>query len=536
MPIVAKSLANNLGISVIMGKTSDPRIKGDIIYLPDMSIHDEVSKHVAYGYVGQQAFHIKYGSSVPAWENALHQQIYRILEEVRVESKGTSRLPGVKHNISQTVRHLIDEGKLVAAVSDDHAAETLCAYVEQRCRQDYLQQDLGELPAISEATFKANISAGLAIKIDAIVFDTVAKETSNEVWDGTLTIVEAIKIELEEEKRKEKNDGDNNDEPKEPQIEDQSQIGPSDDSGANQECDSSDQAFLEALLSANEDEVGTTIAEMMTELVEEKSNNSENGKNASGWGSGQNHSQTGKKDATNTIQEAMQISAGLRNKLSMMFEAPKRRKRIMQSQGKRISPHHLYRAAMGDSRIFYKKLPEVINMSTAMMLLIDQSYSMGKSVTIASSAALGVAMAIDEVAEGTSAIAGFPGVQDAVDVILEFDAKPRSAAEQIAAMTSSGGTPISEAFEWACQQLSVRPEVNKYLSILTDFDLKKGTGKNTLPYVQNQVNEAEKNGIRTMVIGIETPWISEVFPRAAVIHHPSEIIGAMQNLVLKSMT
>jgi cobalamin biosynthesis protein CobT len=241
------------------------------------------------------------------------------------------------------------------------------------------------------------------------------------------------------------------------------------------------------------------------------------------------------------LTTVQQESRRLRARLHGLVQASRLDRPHARHSGRRLAPKRLYRAAVGDPRVFVRKR-ERVAVHTAIHLLIDLSGSMGAPVRlaggtverrgrIAQASALALALALDGINSVSVAVSAFPGLcgkDNVITTLVRHGERPRARA---GAFTQSprGGTPMTGALWFAAADLVVRPESRRIALVLTD-------GK-----PDNHADTAEilrlcaASGVETVGVGIDID-VSTLFPTAIRVREVAELrtalFGAAERLLL----
>ncbi|WPL17514.1 Nitric oxide reductase activation protein [Thiorhodovibrio winogradskyi] len=239
-----------------------------------------------------------------------------------------------------------------------------------------------------------------------------------------------------------------------------------------------------------------------------------------------------------TVQEE---SRRLRARLQGLVQASRLDRPQAFRHGPRLLPKRLYRAAVGDPRLFARKR-ERVAVDTAIHLLIDLSGSMNSPVRrrdglvqrrgqIAQSAALALALALDGIHGVSVAVSAFPGlsgVEDRISVLVRHGQRPRACAGAFLQSTR-GGTPMAGALWFAAADLLGRPESRRIVLLLTD-------GKpNRIAETREILRLCSAAGLETVGLGIGVD-VSGLFPVALRVDEVTELrtalFGAAERLLL----
>jgi len=197
-----------------------------------------------------------------------------------------------------------------------------------------------------------------------------------------------------------------------------------------------------------------------------------------------------------------------------------------------LMPKRLYRAAVGEARVFARKR-ERVAVHTALHLLIDLSDSMGAPVRSASgdikrrcdialASALALSVALDGIHGVSVAVSAFPGRAgraQALSVLVRHGERPRARAGAFI-QRERGGTPMAGALWFAAADLLARPEPRRIVLVLTD-------GKpDVWSETQAILRLCEAAGVETVGVGIGVD-VSALFPSALRVDEVAELKTAL---------
>ena len=210
-------------------------------------------------------------------------------------------------------------------------------------------------------------------------------------------------------------------------------------------------------------------------------------------------------------------------------------------QGPRLMPKRLYRAALGDARLFARKR-ERVTVNTALHLLIDLSSSMSAPVrvagdltrardTIALESALALALALDAIHGVSLAVSAFPGRsgdQSRLSTLIRHGERARARSGAFV-QRARGGTPMRGALMFAAADLLARPEPRRVILVLTDGQPAE------LDATRELLRHCAQAGLETLGIGIGID-VSGLFATAIQVQDIAELktqlFGAAERLLL----
>jgi len=189
-------------------------------------------------------------------------------------------------------------------------------------------------------------------------------------------------------------------------------------------------------------------------------------------------------------------------------------------------------AVAGNSNVFYRVVKTPVAGSTAIYILLDNSWSMSRRLETAKQAVLSVAGGLDRLRHTTYAVARFPitgkhhGIEyvDDVQVLTDFSETADSSWENYR-FKEHGSTPMTEAIAFARQQLALSRADRKVIIMVTD-----GGADNT-DSCAAEIDDCVNDGIELIGIGIESEEVAQVIDESVSIKDVSELAGALQQVI-----
>ena len=234
------------------------------------------------------------------------------------------------------------------------------------------------------------------------------------------------------------------------------------------------------------------------------------------------------------VSKVRGASAQLRSRLSGLIQSAQYRPSFAQDPGRRIEAGKLSRLAARDARIFRQETVQR-SVNTAVTILIDNSTSMaGNDIVVAREAALAVSLALDSIKGVAITTAAFPGKyshigNNTIAIMTSFGETAKRTAHRYA-IPAYGGTPTSEALNWAGAQLARRKETRKLCFVITDGQ------PNDSSAAKASCRRLEKCGVEVFGIGIDTDAVFHVFPRSTKISDVKDLANAMFTLLRQELT
>lgn len=224
--------------------------------------------------------------------------------------------------------------------------------------------------------------------------------------------------------------------------------------------------------------------------------------------------------------EALTACSRMRARLLTLLQAQKLQQKNYGSSGRKLAHRRLVRMAMGDPRIFSRKV-ETQALHTAVVLLLDNSGSMADQVIsgpkryeVANPAAFALHHALAGLSGVKVASVAFASYDSRpeVNILVDFGERPDSRYFNI---LPDGGTPTHRALWSARATLLQRPESRKIILLITDgypADLEA---------TMAATSRCERDGIEIAAIGIDTESVRRYWNIHRVIQNLPELPMAM---------
>ena len=228
-------------------------------------------------------------------------------------------------------------------------------------------------------------------------------------------------------------------------------------------------------------------------------------------------------------------------RLQGLVQASRFDRPLPQRSGTRLMGKRLYRATLGDPRLFARKR-ERIAVNTALHLLIDLSSSMRAPVSmgsglerlradIALESALALALALDAINGVSLAVSAFPsrsGRESGIATLIRHGERARARAGAFV-QDARGGTPMRGALWFAAADLLARSEPRRVILVLTDGQPADREATSAL------LAQCSAAGLETLGIGIGID-VSGLFASAIQVQDiaalKTQLFGAAERLLL----
>lgn len=226
------------------------------------------------------------------------------------------------------------------------------------------------------------------------------------------------------------------------------------------------------------------------------------------------------------LDEAVSVVSRLRTRIKREMQAMSITKTERGRHGGRIDVRKVYRAAVGDPRIF-RKVNEGITVDTSVVLLCDVSGSMGdcNKIALANQALFATACALQAMPGVEVAVAAFPCRQ----LVLPFGGRANRERDRFT-LVPVGSTPMHEGVSMAHRMLSKRRNPRKLLMVLTDGEA------DCMGSAQATLDAAEQAGIETYGVGIMTDYVRHLFPKFAIVTNVGELPEVMLTMLKSRLT
>jgi cobalamin biosynthesis protein CobT len=257
------------------------------------------------------------------------------------------------------------------------------------------------------------------------------------------------------------------------------------------------------------------------------------------------------------VGEVMPLVTGVRQHLLQALLAEPRARWQGDREEGRINPASLHRLVQpgpgkGDNPRVFRRKVRTKRLRTAVTLLVDESYSMGKmgKSKLAADTALVFCEALSRLGVKTSVV-GFTtsGIdltaqakrQTGLDekelgsryrlqpllhtMYKRFDEPFQAVSGRMESIKPSGLTPLGESMLFAARGLAVRPEERKVLFVLTDGKpgLNFALGDMVFTYAREAIKRIERGGIDVALVGIQEDSVRELHTRAVVVRRLDDL-------------
>lgn len=559
LPVVARALADNLGVRLVIAGES-ALTDGEMVVIPALNPDDAEAAELAYGYIAHEAGHVKHTSFELSINSPLEKTLLNVIEDIRVENLIMGEFPGSRRDLD-VVTLRIDRG---VSIEGRHPASQLASGIQLIARARVLGQSITAEADAAYDVLKSTLSTGKLAKLMGSIGSITKCQSTEEALSLTRRIL-AMLEEPEEEPEDDPaeiqdcpedgepqsgdaSDGDQDDvqipgsddaatpSADDSQAQSQDQDGTQSDLGGSQVTESSDggddqQRFIAAVLSASAqdlDDVEDHSAALKAQL-EAKADSSVNPAMAL-YGS----AVAGNPQIANEVEAlALEGMNGLRTVLNGLVQSTQRAQPVNRRVGNRIDSSRLSRVLVGDTRVFRKQV-ERQAVNTALELLVDLSTSMRHCEREALSVAFGLGKILQTIKGVNPAVSAFPAHEHgrlAVRPLLKHGERIEAVRQRFG-LSSAGGTPLAECLWSVAATLAIQPEPRKVMIVVTDGD------PDNVESAAAIIERCERAGIEVMAIAIghRAPSIQRLFKNHRVIGNISELRTAVHEMVLATLT
>lgn len=221
---------------------------------------------------------------------------------------------------------------------------------------------------------------------------------------------------------------------------------------------------------------------------------------------------------------AARIAPRLAARVRQGLEAETRSRVFYAERGRRMDTRRLPLAATGSRRIFKRRV-DGKSLDTALMILLDHSWSMNGKIDTACQSAFVVAKAMESLPSIDVAVTAFP----AMEILKRFNQRTANAAPTFQ-IEADGGTPMSTGMMYAGAQLMGSRRQRKVLLTITDGQPDNATA------AQEQSRLLRAQGVQMLGIGIGVMVSDVMFQDTRTIQSVDELADALFGLLRGQLT
>ncbi|MDH5730175.1 MAG: VWA domain-containing protein [Gammaproteobacteria bacterium] len=467
--IYAQILASNFGVKVQF-TGNNAYTDGETINVPALDPTQKTVENVLWGYTVHEAAHIRYHSDFELAgklaDRPLEKHLTNLFEGIRIEQNAMKEFPGAKVSLDNLASHFKDE---ICGVDDQsNTAEAIMQWLYINMRNNILMQDFEKEVTESRPTYERLLGKGLLIKLQVIMFRA---RKQNSTMDAHALAKEVMHT-LEEMKNEDSSHADKI-------LEDQNSMNSS----------SIDQSkMVKQVL-----EHASSEARKEGRSVESKGNTQ--GRSASPH----EIMEVAETEMMprNRINKLLASTHILRAHLETLLQSQSLSKVVRKRRGKRLDIRKVASGLVrpGDDR-FYRTKIHGRSIKTAVQVLIDASSSMRKDIEIAVDASIALTYALDSINGIKAGLACFPHGRDIVHQLTSIEHSLVQNVYRTRNIVANGGTPMTEALDWAISQFAHLSADRRIVFIVTDGQ------PNDTETMSRMLEYSTHCGIETIGIGI----------------------------------
>lgn len=230
------------------------------------------------------------------------------------------------------------------------------------------------------------------------------------------------------------------------------------------------------------------------------------------------------------IDRVKTASIALRYRMAELLEAKMKSRRSLAEGGKRLVRDAGRRLALGDFRVYEKRVQgQKIDTAVHVLLDISGSMSFNGRCQVALDASLALGVALQDLDGINFSMSAFPFHQHSVvDIVLPGELV-RDVAARASLMVPNGTTPLDMGLLHAHTSLMTTKASRRVCLVVTDGE------PDDYVAVKLLIEMGQGDGIEYLGIGIECPTY-HIFPNSCTVNNledlPKQVIAMMQNFIL----
>lgn len=497
MPIVARALADNLGVKLRFGGDI-ASTNGKVINLPNIDPDDVKGAEIAYGYLAHEASHVKhtdfsldvYGGAEPS---PIETRMTNLVEDLRIEQLMMNEYPGSRRDLDALAVHLFRDTDI--RQNSHPAAILLNGLLLNGCAR-YLRQPIREEADQALVAMVDVLGKGKTTKVMGLLGASVGGLSSTAESFGLAKKLLSV---LEEEPEEDEQDTSDNSDKPDDQSGGNAEPKPTADPGSssepsNEQGDDGEDSSTTSQQQANDDPQAGDKSSCDDNLIQQILNAtdadlqgviSDKGQAASELlRSHADYSQTTPADlhdvparqsdfSDEIADKAFESAMGLRAVLNGLMQGVRNTRPSLRRTGRSPDSTRIARLIVGDSRIFRHKDP-IVKTNAALQVLLDNSPSMQSTIRQATVAVASLLQAMDGLPGVNPAGYRFPvtvnGRLGIAPILKHGEMFQKARRDGRFAVSVEGSTPLAQAL-WTVSSLLVRQrEDRKILIVVTDGD------------------------------------------------------------------
>ena len=580
LPIVGAAIGRKLGVQVeVSGRQAFT--DGKRIVLPAFDPERPDQELKSWGFLHHEAAHIRYTDfELDQSGSAFRQRLTNIIEDIRIERTLSQEYPGTAYTLSEVVRQLVAEGRLVAPVKSDSPVKVLHDSLLATLRyevlgQEALKEEAAKAKQVMETCFPVKLLKDLNAVLGGIpqldstraaqnMADQIISlfqkeqgnsENSNHIGNddktdspssgqsdhqepdldsvssqGTDHKTDSLSSENQKTVNKQEK-GEQEEKTDSTQGNDVNSATTQENGDASEETnteappDSQEENIKAVLESDDQDWPEDTFEQLSVDLTS--------------WSAGQ---QGGLSAVTTTPsvdrvqvvdidrEEGQRLlwktkaeSTRLAAQLTGLVQAKTLCRDRTGKRGKKLDGKRLHRMAIGDNRLFCKR-SEAVTVDATVHLCLDISSSMASRMVLAREAVLALAYALNQINGVTVSVSAYPGKNDSgVFEVMKSNNRLQDVAAVLSALNAHDSTPMAAGLWHAVHQVLHAKAERRLIIMITD-------GAPDCDHhqpVMDLVKRCEQSDIEVSGLGINVNSVKQIFPRSMVITQLHELKSAL---------
>lgn len=578
LPIIAKSLGRNMGVSVVVD-AGRARTNGSVIYLPSLPLTDPEVATLGLGYIIHEAGHIRYSDFTIDMSlfSAMERSLGGKMEDIRMEQCVIRDYPGAKKRLINLMAKLVTDGFFRPVSDDVNAASALSAYVLYGLRV----KALGQLALEGYAEKAKNVLQSLVTpfaftRINSVLARVTASKNEREIFVLAQELSQVLKEESERQdppSQNQEQDGDDGDDAASDDSADSSgapqdtsgdldgggdsqgdESEPADDqdgdtNGTSQQngnseeqgdSDASDgsvvssgltpeelekaQQAMKEMLEMTEGDGPQDISNALSKLIEEEIEQArDRGSYAVNMTPFTLDFNVSSSDHQKALDNAQAATSALRSRMTQLVQANAKAKRNTSRHGRRLNGRKIHRVKTNNPSLF-QSVSRTKAVNTTVQVLLDRSGSMHKVMGLANTTTLSLVAALKQIPNVTAGAAVFPsgGGDSAVGVLSRHDQRIEQTAGNFPQVVEMGSTPLLPALIWSGNTLLEQKEPRKILIVITDGE------PDSMTDTHETIRDLRAGGIEVygLGIGVGSSMYDLFDGQIAIINNESDLASA----------
>lgn len=507
--ILAPILGAKMGVKVKIGGAR-PETDGNVIILPQLPLEDPNAEAYGFGFLEHESNHVRETDFSVERESGFVRAMSNVLEDIRIDRLGFDRYPGARDDYERLFTALIQDERAKECGPESSPAQVLETYAAWRLYHELLGlKSTARIAEESEVEFRRRFPEGVAINVDALIFEVEHCENTAEV----VALTRRIARMLEEEAQEPQSDGDPT-------------PGAGGDGNAP-EPTPEQRAMLREVLDAPDESHHPDLGDLVAEALREIANTSDAIEMPVAEASDDNNA-ADERNASKFAARTVAASTAMRQRIIGLLQDRAATKEIVSTSGKRINIRRLAGVACGDFRVFRQRI-QGLKTESAVQILVDRSDSMseGGRIAVAREACFATAYALQGISGVSVAVAAFPGTASAVKTVCGFEERAERNASRFESLQPGGGTPMAEAMLWGAGELLAQRKRRRLLLVITDGAYYADVGR-------AMVARLADSGVEALGIGIACDP-APIFPLHRAIVQVEQLPSAMFELLYEAL-